>query len=298
MIGITTERTNVRNGIGGDVTGYIPVNTTITFARLGRWGILTKARSGYINLKSIKILFAIEPTIIDASSELGIFSHLEMEQTYPVEVNGETVFDYSTENFPVNVSKGHTIPVGNNWRTYLPKIQSLTAYNMVVTSNHLWINRDDWMAECICAGYGNLIEIRQTVINKAGKFHELKFLPYDFDTSLINAELFNWRTHPTKFGKETARKGTRIMNTGAGLDAYFPNIKRSLRAWVRAEHVELLPPLPDGFINYAVYGASIYGYDGLTYTPFRLARKPGELLHPYPGWTLNTPSVIPPKELL
>lgn len=56
--------------------------------------------------------------------------------------------------------------------------------------------------------------------------------------------------------------------------------------------------LPDGFMSYAVYGASIYAYDGLTYTALRLARKPGEFLHPYPGWTLNTPSVIPPKELL
>ena len=298
MIGITTERTNVRNGIGGDVIGYIPARTTISFVRSGRWGILTKARSGYVNMQSVEILFAIEPTIIDAQNYLGIFSHLEPTQTYPVEVNAEMVFDYPTEDFPVNVGKGHTIPVGQNWRSYLPKIQSLAAYNMVVTPNHLWINRDDWMAECICAGYGNLIEIRQTVINKAGKFHELKCLSYDFDTTRINLTLFNWQTHPTLFGKETARKGTRIMNPGAGLDAYFPNIKRSPKAWVRAEHVELLPPLPDGFINYAVYGASIYAYDGLTYVPLRLARKPGELLHPYPGWKLNTPSVIPPKELL
>ena len=294
MIGITTERTNVRNSIGGDVIRYIPARTTISFVRSGKWGILTKARSGYVNMQSVQITFAVEPTIVD--NDLGIFSHLEPTQTYPVEVNAEAVYDY-TDNFPVNVSKGHTIPVGQNWRSYLPKIQSAASYNMVVTPNHLWINRDDWMAECICAGYGNLVEIKQTVINKAGKFHELNFLSYDFDTTRINPTLFNWKTHPMLFGKETARKGEKVMNPGAGLDAYFPNIQRSQKAWVRAEHVELFPALPDGFMSYAVYGASIYAYDGLTYIPLRLARKPGELIHPYPGWTLNTPSVIPPKGL-
>ena len=84
------------------------------------------------------------------------------------------------------------------------------------------------------------------------------------------------------------------MNVGDGLDCYFPNMKRTAHLWISANDVELFPPLPAGIRNYALDGASVYGWDGLQYHPLRLARKPGELVHPRSDWTLQTSSVIPP----
>ena len=223
-------------------------------------------------------------------NQLAIVSKLEtyMADSLPIEVNA---VQYNDQDIPTMRIKGHTIPVGSNWQNYLPRIQSAAAYRWVVQPRMLWINRDDWMAECIGAGFGNFIEILQTF----GQWHEVRALAYDTPIDDLIRERITWRTHPTLIGKCTARRkdGT-ILNVGDGLDCYFPNMKRTRRIWIHDTDVELFPALPQGVQTYAVQGASVYGWTGSEYIPLRIAERPGQLEHPHPGWELNTPSVIPP----
>ncbi len=227
-------------------------------------------------------------------NRLAIVSYLSdyMADPNPIEVNA---IAFQDADVPKNKTKGHTIPVLQNWRTYLPKIQSAQAYHLVTTPNHCWINRDDWMCECIGAGYGNFVEILQSVRTNGGLFHEIHASAYNMNLSQTNPKTFKWETHPHLFGKETARRedGT-IINPGAGVDCYFPIIKRTRHLWIHDDFVELFPPLPAGASGYCLQGASVYAAMADYDRPLRLARKPGELIHPYPGWKLQTGSVIPP----
>lgn len=224
-------------------------------------------------------------------NRLGIIRKLSdyMADPRPIEVNAVA---YQDADVPVSVTKGHTIPVLPTMQEYLKKIQSKEAYQWVVQPRMLWINRDDWAAECIGAGYGNFIEIIGEVTTSAGTFYEIRAFEYD-DPMKFKPHL-TWRNRPTLFGKCTARKqdGT-ILNVGSGLDCYFPNMKRTSHLWVSAEDVELFPPLPQGIWNYALQGASVYGWNGERFIPLRIAEFPGQLEHPTP-WRLNTGSVIPP----
>ena len=233
----------------------------------------------------------VKPELPIIANRLCIVSWLPTEQTYNVEVNA---IGYQDEDIPRSKLKGHTIPVLPAMRDYLYEIQDKDAADLVLTPNHLWINRDDSMAECIGCGYGNFLEIINSMTTIGGTFFEINALEYDINTTTLDPKKFNWFTHPTIFGKETARRKSdhAIMNPGDGKDCYFPNMKRSRHLWIHSDFVELFPPLPSGILAYVVEGASVYGWTGEQLVPLRLARTPGELLHPT-KWKLLTGSVIP-----
>ena len=216
-------------------------------------------------------------------NRLGIVSFLSgyMADPLPIEVNA---IPFNDMDVPKGLGKGSTIPVLPTMQKYLQKMQSAEAYRWVVAPRMLWINRDDFRAECIGAGYGNYVEI----IGETDNFFEIAALAHD-DPMLYDPLTFNWRTHPHLFGKATARrKDFSIVNVGAGLDCYIPIIKQTPHLWIHKSYAELLPPRLDGYI---LHGASVYTAD---MQPLRLARKPGELVHPSATWRLSTGSVIPP----
>ncbi len=225
-------------------------------------------------------------------NQLAIVSKLEtyMADPRPIEVNAVA---WQDADLPTRPNKGHTIPVTNQWRRYLPKIQTAQAYNWLVEPYTLWINRTDWMCECIGSGYGNFVEI----IGKSpdGQYYEIRASAYNANLDTTDPAVFNWFKFPQLFGKCTARrKDGSILNVGAGLDVYMPIIKQTETLWVYAAEVELFPAYPTGVDGYVLQGASIYGHtksDQLI--PLRLARKAGELIEPT-DWHLKTGSVIPP----
>lgn len=224
-------------------------------------------------------------------NRLAIVSKLEtlFLDPRPIEVNA---IAYQDADIPVSTTKGHTIPVTQAMQDYLAKIQTPEAYRWVVQPRMLWINRDDWMAECIGAGYGNFIEIIGEVSTKAGKFYEIRC--FEYNDPMKYSPLLTWYNRPTLFGKCTARRRAdgSILNVGDGLDCYVPNMKRTNHLWISAADVELFPPPPFGVLNYAVQGASVYGWTGWEYIPLRIAEKPGQLEEPT-SWHLNTGSVVP-----
>ena len=237
-------------------------------------------------------------------NRLAIVSKLEslFLDPRPIEVNA---IAYQDADIPVSPTKGHTIPVLPAMQEYLKKIQSPQAYKWVFAPWMLWINRSYVgdgtdatdkdavpMAECIGAGYGNFIEIIGEVTTRAGKFYEIRC--FNHDDPMRYSPLLTWYNRPTLFGKCTARRRAdgSILNVGDGLDCYFPNIKRTNHLWISAADVELFPPPPYGVLNYAVQGASVYGWTGWEYIPLRIAERPGQLEHPT-DWKLQTGSVVP-----
>ena len=109
-------------------------------------------------------------------NQLAIVSKLEtyMADPRPIEVNAVA---WQDADIPTRPNKGHTIPVTNNWRRYLQKIQTTKAYNWLVEPYTLWINRTDWMCECIGSGYGNFVEI----LGKSpdGQYYEIRASAYN-----------------------------------------------------------------------------------------------------------------------
>lgn len=246
---------------------------------------------------------SVGPLLI--TNKLAIVSRLETLFLDPRDIEVNAVA-YQDADIPVSPNKGHTIPVLPAMREYLKKIQSVQAYKWLMQPWMLWINRsyvgdgEDAtdkdavpMAECIGAGYGNFVEIIGEITTRAGKFYELRAFSHD-DPMNYNP-LINWYNRPTLFGKCTARRRAdgSILNVGDGFDVYFPNLKREAHCWISAADVELFPPPPYGVLNYAVQGASIFGWTGWEYIPLRIAERPGQLEHPT-DWKLQTGSVIPP----
>ena len=238
-------------------------------------------------------------------NRLAIVSKLSdyMQDPRPIEVNAVA---YQDADVPYSVTKGHTIPILNEMREYLRKIQSPEAYRWVFAPWMLWINRPYAgdgtdaqpkdvlpMAECIGAGYGNFLEIIGEVTTSGGKFYEIRAFMHN--DPMRYDPLLTWQNRPTLFGKCSARrKDGSILNVGSGLDAYIPNVKRTPHLWISADDVELFPPRPAGVFNYALRGASVFGWNGREYIPLRVADRPGQLEHPTAGWSLRTGSVIPP----
>lgn len=203
--------------------------------------------------------------------------------------------------YPKSVLKGDKITVYPSIMRHMKKIQSAEAYDWTVRPFMLWINRNyigdslgggddpDPLPRCECINaYGNFVEI----IGEVNGFYLLKALSnqtnFDqFDTS------YNWFNYPTQWVKQSARNKKippDIFNVGDGFDAYFPMIKEEPNLWIYSGDVELLPPSPDG--GYILQGMSVYTA-GMQ--PLRLARKPGELLYPTAGWSIQTRGVIPAR---
>ena len=227
------------------------------------------------------------------TNQLAILKNLSdyMSDQNPIEVNAVAWQDV---NPPTRPNKGDTIPVTTGWQNYLKKIQTASAYKWLITPYTLWINRTDFRCECIGAGYGNFIEIIGQSLD--GNYYQIRSSKYDADLVNYDPAVFNWYNFPQLFGKCTARrKDNTILNVGAGLDVYMPIIKKTPTLWVAAADVELFPKYPIGVSGYVLYGASVYGFTGAgdMLLPLRIARKPGELIHPT-EWHLQTGSVIPP----
>ena len=245
--------------------------------------------SGSLNAPTVPVDSALV-----VRNQLAIVSKLEtyMADPRPIEVNAVA---WQDADIPTRPNKGHTIPVTNGWRRYLQKIQTAQAYKWLVEPYTLWINRTDWMCECIGAGYGNFVEILGKSLD--GQYYEIRASAHNANLDTTDPAVFNWKNFPQLFGKCTARRkdGT-ILNVGARFDVYMPIIKQTPKLWVYAAEVELFPAYPAGVTGYVLDGASIYGYTGANgpLLPLRLARKPGELVEPYTGWHLKTGSVIPP----
>jgi hypothetical protein len=297
--GTTLEITKIRSTPGGDVIGFIPNNTYFTGEVFGNWFKLQTvdgtAKGGYIHRQSVRV----DPTPPTPpqppqakNAQYAICSRIPdyFADPRPIEVNACSFNDWDNPS----ILKGDTIFVTPEVRTHLLKIQTEAAFNLVTQQGHLWCNRGEWKAELI-TGYGNILELTgEKVTNTKGTFYGVVGFPYTADITKYDSS-FNWFNNPTIFSKETARRriDLSIINSGDGKNAYWILLKKKPHMWIYSDYIELFPPLPPEGTGYILKGASVFMQTADGIRPLRLARTPGELIHPDPRWQLNTGSVIP-----
>jgi hypothetical protein len=143
--------------------------------------------------------------------------------------------------------------------------------------------------ECV-SGFGNFIKILESVKTRGGLFHRIETLAYNGDAS----NLSDWFYNPAGWMKMTARTPDgQIMNVGAGLHSYLPLLRRTAYLWIHDDFIEKFPAPPTEWKGWILRGASIFMATDHGIKALRLARVPGELIHPYPGWSMSTRSVVP-----
>jgi hypothetical protein len=211
------------------------------------------------------------------------------------------------QDVPTKIAKGATIPC-RPFFSFMAKIQTLEAFRWAVEPHVLWINKryyqdsawpgvdpagnppDDGEPVCECINYPlNIIAYDLQV----GDWFRL--ITYKNTDPPIDILTDNWFMKPWLFGKAQALSadGLKITNVGAALDVYLPAIKKTTSTWMHLSQLELFPPAPAESQGYILRGASIFMQTAQGIKALRLARRPGELEHPYPGWRLETRSVIP-----
>jgi hypothetical protein len=253
------------------------------------------------------------PVIKNRLAIISWLSPYMSDPTWEFEVNAVELNDQA---IPTRMGKGHAIPLLPQMYAFVWKIQSADAASLVLRPGHLRINKhyvgdgtneEDKdpipMVECISEGFGNFVEIIQTIKNSTGVWHEVRALRWDDPMTYSPAEV-NGLTTPTLVHKETCRtKENHIVNPGDGKDCYFPLLKREPHLWIHDSFVELFPELPavvtyQGRMlagnGYALYGASVYLHTPEMDVPLRVALRPGHLAHPCPEWMLKTGTVVPP----
>jgi hypothetical protein len=294
---------NIPNGIAGGAWYQKGANLIATELQ-GTWlhviEINGQAISGWMNAgaNQTKIKFDViivnPPPPVPPVAKMGKYAIVSRIPSYfadplAIEVNACSFNDWDNPS----ILKGDTIFVTPEMRLHLQKIQTLDAYNLVTQKGHLWCNRGDWKAELL-TGFGNFLELTgEKVTNTKGTFYGVVGFPWAEDITKYDGN-FNWFNNPTTFSKETARrKDMTIINPGNGKDAYWILLKKKPKMWIYAPYIELFPPMPPEGTGYILRGASVFMQTADGVKPLRLARTPGELLHPDPRWKLNTGSVIP-----
>ncbi len=207
---------------------------------------------------------------------------------------------------PKIAPKGDTIVVSDSWYLYMRKLMTQKAWEWWgVTPRFLMINRDSkWSNpdiiempkfECIAlplnfiAAYNFVNGFARVVARNS----------QNFNTNTLDPKVDNWFYRPWQFSKASvhnAATGGNIGLVGDGLHVYTPIIKEEPDIYIQRDFVEWFPPLPMSvtyqgkqytITGYCLLGASVYGHADEMDIPLRLARVPGELIHPCPEWMLK-----------
>ena len=216
---------------------------------------------------------------------------------------------------PIETVKGDTIVVSDAWYYYMRKLMTEKAWEWWGVLGFLLMkNRTDdhWAQpekypnalprfECIVLPLNFIASDKVTgdysrIIARDSR---------NFKTSTLDPKIDNWFYRPWQFSKATTHKtltGGGINLVGSGFHVYTPIIREEPELWVRTDFVEWFPSLPMdvtyqgrkyNITGYCLQGASVYGHAEEMDIPLRLVRKPGELEHPCPEWTLHELPVPP-----
>lgn len=206
--------------------------------------------------------------------------------------------------------KGDTMVIGDAWYLYMKKLMTDPAWTWWgVSPRMLMINRESkWYDEayteeprfeCIALPC-NFIAADSFV----GSFaHVVARDSRNFKALQLNPNVDNWFYRPWQFWKCTAHNdGGDVFLVGAGLHVYSPVIREEPDLYIQRDFVEWFPSLPmdvtyqgkkHTITGYCLQGASVYGHAEEMDIPLRLARIPGENLHPCPEWRLIEKPVPP-----
>lgn len=201
-------------------------------------------------------------------------------------------------------SKGDVMVVSDKWYGYMKKLMTQKAWEWWgVIPFYLMINRHSkWseagnteMPKFECIALPNNFITADYFVN--GFAHVIARDSRNFNTDVLNPEVDNWFYKPWQFWKCTAHNDNgEVFLVGASLHVYSPVIREEADIYIQENFVEWFPPLPMNvtyqgnthmITGYCLKGASVYGHAETMDIPLRLARVPGELLHPCPEWILR-----------
>lgn len=200
--------------------------------------------------------------------------------------------------------------ISDAWVLYMKKLMSQRAWDWwIVYEFMLMINRPskwgsgtpDQMPKFeLIALPCNFVELDKFV---TGYGRVVSRDSVNFDTSKLDPSKDNWFYRPSEFWKATMHDdGGNVYLVGDSDHVYTPNVKQKPEVWINLKRVEMFPTLPmdvtyDGKVytitGYCLQGASVYGHSEEIDIPLRLARVPGELIHPCPEWRLKEKPVPP-----
>jgi len=211
---------------------------------------------------------------------------------------------------PKIAPKGDVMVVSDAWYLYMRKLMTDAAWHWWgITPRMLMINRESkWFDEastempkfeCIALPC-NFIATDYFINDFA---HVLSRDSQHFDVSKLDPQKDNWYYYPWLFWKATAHNDNGdVWLVGKSLHVYTPVIREEPDVYIQKNFVEWFPPLPmnvtyQGHVyritGYCVQGASVYGHADAFDVPLRLARAPGECIHPCPEWSLKEKPVPP-----
>ena len=201
-------------------------------------------------------------------------------------------------------SKGDVMVVSDKWYGYMRKLMTQTAWEWWgVWPRMLMINRlSKWsdetsteMPKFECIALPNNFIAADYFIG--GFAHVMARDSRNFNTDVLNPEVDNWFFKPWQFWKCTAHDDNgNVFLVGSSLHVYSPVIREEADIYIQEDFVEWFPDLPMNvtyqgkthmITGYCLKGASVYGHAETMDIPLRLARVPGELLHPCQEWKLN-----------
>ena len=209
-------------------------------------------------------------------------------------------------------SKGDVIVVSDAWYLYMKKLMSQKAWEWWgVWPCMLMINRESkWydetsteMPKFECIGLPLNFIASNKMVN--GFASIVSRDSRHFDTSKLDPAKDNWYFRPWEYHKATTHNtlsGGDISIVGSGFHVYHPVIREEPEIWIQSDFVEWFPALPmdvtyqgrtHTITGYCLQGASVYGHAAEMDIPLRLARVPGELIHPCPEWRLIEQPVPP-----
>src|SRR5260221_419337 len=134
--------------------------------------------------------------------------------------------------------KGHKIPITQEYKDLLLKINGKRAYKAIMIPDAGWINFPP-NAESLSFG-GNLIDIDR-VEGDWNRIRALSFTQVPQTSSPL--DYWNYPQYIHKFCAVRKRGG--FLKLGIGLDAYIPLMKYS-ELWIHRSRIEKFPEIPPG----------------------------------------------------
>lgn len=204
---------------------------------------------------------------------------------------------------PKIAPKGATYQVSDKWVLYMKKLMTYRAWFWWIAAEYmLMINRrSKWGTgkpdemprfECIALPNNFIASDSETALFARVVGRDSRF----FNTDTLNPERDNWYHNPHQFWKATMHKEGQVRLVGQADHVYTPVIRQLSEQWIQKNFVEWFPKLPMNvtyngkthtITGYCLLGASVYGHAEHEDIPLRLARVPGELIHPCPEWRLS-----------
>lgn len=210
---------------------------------------------------------------------------------------------------PKIAPKGATYQVSDKWVLYMKKLMTPRAWFWWIAAEFmLMINRrSKWGTgkpdemprfECIALPCNFIASDAETAFFARVVGRDSRY----FNTDTLDPKKDNWYFAPHQFWKATMHKDGYVRLVGQSDHVYTPVIRQLPEQWIQKDFVEWFPKLPmivtwKGkpylITGYSLLGASVYGHAEHEDIPLRLARTPGELIHPCPEWRLNEKPVPP-----